>query len=190
MAWSAAYVILGGHARRERVEENEENRIGDRRVLRAASLAVFLAILWLLLSGHFSEPLLLVLGVASVLLVVFIALRKEVSDPEGHPVHLIVRMVLYWPWLLKEIVLANIDVAKAILRTPMAIEPSVFTVRGSQKSELGRVIYANSITLTPGTVTIDLENDKLTVHALTRAGFEGVKSGEMDRRVAWFEESS
>jgi multicomponent Na+:H+ antiporter subunit E len=156
-------------------------------VLRTVSLAVFLAILWLLLSGHFSDPLLLGLGALSVLLVVSIAHRKEVSDPEGHPVHLTARGLLYWPWLLKEIVLANIDVAKAILRTPMAIAPTVFTVTGSQKSELGLVVYANSITLTPGTVTIDLTDNKLTVHALTKAGLEGVESGEMDRRVAWLE---
>jgi len=159
-------------------------------VLRAASLAGFLLLLWLLLSGHFSDPLLLGLGVVSVLLVVFIARRKDVSDPEGHPIHLMFRAVLYWPWLLKEIVVANIDVAKAILKTPMAIEPTVFTVTGSQKSELGRVIYANSITLTPGTVTVDLDDDRLTVHALTRAGLEGVESGEMDRRVAWLEDGS
>lgn len=159
-------------------------------MLRAGSLAVFLSLLWLLLSGYFTEPLLLGLGVASVLSVVFIAYRKEVLDSEGHPVHLIPRALVYWPWLLKEIVMANIDVAKAVLRSPMAIEPTVFTVTGSQQSELGRVIYANSITLTPGTVTIALEDDQLTVHALTRAGREGVESGEMDRRIAWLEGGS
>ena len=156
-------------------------------MLRTASLAVFLSLLWLLLSGHFSDPLLLALGAASVLLVVFIALRKEVSDPEGHPIHMILRLLVYWPWLLKEIVVANVDVAKAILRSPMAIDPTVFTVRGTQKSELARVIYANSITLTPGTVTVDLEDDLLTVHALTTAGLEGVESGQMNRRVTALE---
>ena len=156
-------------------------------MLRTASLGVFLALLWLLLSGHFSEPLLLALGAASVLLVVFIALRKEVTDPEGHPIHMILRLLLYWPWLVKEIVVANVDVAKAILRSPMAIDPTVFTVRGTQKSELARVIYANSITLTPGTVTVDLEEDLLTIHALTKAGLESVESGQMNRRVTALE---
>ncbi len=156
-------------------------------MLRAASLAIFLSLLWLLLSGHWFEPLLLGLGAASVLLVVFIAHSKDISDREGHPVHLVLRAAVYWPWLLKEIVVANIDVARAILRSPMAIAPTVFTVTGSQTSELGRVIYANSITLTPGTVTIALEDDRLTVHALTAAGLEGVESGEMDCRVAWLE---
>ena len=156
-------------------------------MLRAVSLTVFLALLWLLLSGHFFEPLLLGLGAVSVLAVVFITYRKDTLDTEGHPVQLALRALLYWPWLLKEIVVANIDVAKAILSTPMTISPTVFTVTGSQKSELGRVVYANSITLTPGTVTIDLVDDQLTVHALTKAGLEGVESGEMDRRVTRLE---
>lgn len=156
-------------------------------MLRTASLAVFLSLLWLLLSGYFTEPLLLGLGVASVITVVWIAHRKRVLDPEGHPIHLVLRALVYWPWLLKEIVVANIDVAKALLKRPMAIEPTVFTVKGSQKSELGQVIYANSITLTPGTVTIALDGEELTVHALTPAGREGVESGAMDRRIAWLE---
>jgi multicomponent Na+:H+ antiporter subunit E len=154
-------------------------------VFHAASLTVVLALLWLLLSGHYTDPLLLGLGAASVVAVVLIARRMDVVDREGHPVHLILRALVYWPWLVKEIVLANIDVAKAILGN--SIEPRVFEVTASQKSDLGRVIYANSITLTPGTVTVALEKEKLGVHALTRAGKEGVESGEMDRRVSKFE---
>ena len=84
-------------------------------MIRAASLAIFLALLWLLLSGHFTEPLILAFGVASVASVVFITYRKQALDQEGHPAHLLLRALTYWPWLLKEIVVANIDVAKAIL---------------------------------------------------------------------------
>lgn len=157
-------------------------------MLRAASLAVFLSLLWLLLSGHWSDPLLLGLGAASVLLVVFIARREEVADREGYPVHLVPRAVLYWPWLLKEIVVANIDVAKAILRSPMAIAPTVFTVTGSQKSELGRVIYANSITLTPGTITTRVDGDHLQIHSLTWIDVDGREEDEMDRRCTWVEQ--
>jgi multicomponent Na+:H+ antiporter subunit E len=156
-------------------------------VLHAVSLAVTLCVLWLLLSGYFTVPLLLALGVVSVLLVVAIVHRMEVLDPEGHPVG--PRALLYWPWLLKEILLANIDVGKAILGFRGAVAmPTVFTVRASQKSELGRVIYANSITLTPGTVTIAVDGDRLTVHALTPGAVEGLEGGEMDRRASRIEE--
>jgi multicomponent Na+:H+ antiporter subunit E len=156
-------------------------------VLHAFSLTLSLSVLWLLLSGHFAEPLLLALGLASVLAVVLIVHRMDVLDHEAHPIHLSWRGLIYWPWLLKEIVLANYDVAKAILRLQGGIEPTVFQVRASQRSELCRVIYANSITLTPGTVTIAMEDDLLTIHALTAGAAEGLASGEMDRRVCRFE---
>ena len=153
----------------------------------AISLAVALSVLWLLLSGYFDHTLLLGLGLASVILVLIVAHRMQIIDREGHPVHLVFKALVYWPWLMKEIVLANIDVAKAILRYPDGISPEVFEVTATQGSELGRVIYANSITLTPGTVTIALEDEQLTVHALTEVARDGLKTGEMDRRVTWLE---
>ncbi len=156
-------------------------------MLQVLSLAVVLSALWLLLSGHVAEVLLLGLGAASVILTLVISIRMGVVDREGHPVHLAFRAVLYWPWLIKEIILANIDVAKAILGLSGAVRPSVFTIKASQTSDLGKTIYANSITLTPGTVTIALEGDEMTIHALTSAAADGLATGEMDRRVAWIE---
>lgn len=150
------------------------------------SLAGVLALMWLLLSGH-GTVFLLVLGLASVLLVTAIAVRLDIADDEGHPIHLVRAALGYWPWLLKEILVANVDVAKAILAGG-TVQPRVFTVKASQASELGHATYANSITLTPGTVSIAVENGEITVHALTSAGADGVLNGEMDRRVtAMFE---
>ena len=153
-------------------------------MLQVFSLAVVMSALWLLLSGHWENPLLLGLGAASVVLTLVLSLRMDVADREGHPVHLAIRGLLYWPWLIKEIVLANIDVAKAILGLTDDIRPSVFKIKASQTSDLGKSIYANSITLTPGTVTIALEGDEMTIHALTPGAAEGLATGEMDRRVA------
>ncbi len=152
-------------------------------MLQALSLGAVLYGLWLLLSGHY-QPLLLGLGVASTIVVVLIARRMDLIDREGHPIHLSWRFLLYIPWLVWEIVKANIDIARVIVRPKMAIRPAVLRLKGTQKSELGHVIYANSITLTPGTVTIGLEEGVLSVHALTREAAEGLKSGDMDRRVA------
>ncbi len=151
-------------------------------MLHALSLGLVLFILWLLLSGFF-EILLLSLGVGSVIAVVWIAYRMDVIDHEGHPVHLTVRALLYWPWLTVEIIKANFNVAAAIVRRKMPINPSVIEVKATQETELGQVIYANSITLTPGTVTISVDKDIMTVHALTRGAAEDLESGEMDRRV-------
>ncbi len=159
-------------------------------MLQVFSLAVTLSALWLLLSGYVTEVLLLGLGAASVILTMVVSIRMGVVDREGHPVHLAIRGLLYWPWLIKEIVLANIDVAKAILGLSGTVRPSVFTIKASQTSDLGKTIYANSITLTPGTVTIALDGDEMTIHALTSAAADGLATGEMDRRVTRIEGAS
>ena len=152
-------------------------------MLHAVSLALVLSVFWLLLSGYFFSSLLLSLGVVSVVTVVLVARRMDVIDHEGHPIHLTWRAILYWPWLLWEIVKANMDVAKAILAKKMPIDPVIMNVKCTQKTELGQVVYANSITLTPGTVTIAVIGDSFHVHALTPGAREGLETGEMDMRV-------
>jgi len=142
--------------------------------------------LWILLSGYF-EPLLLSLGLASVFLVVFIAIRMDVVDREGHPIHLSWRAASYLPWLALEIVKSSIHVARAVLTPRMPIKPTVFRVKASQVTELGHVLYANSITLTPGTITLALQDGHMDIHALTKEAKEGLLSGEMDRRVSQVE---
>ncbi|MCU0837151.1 MAG: Na+/H+ antiporter subunit E [Rhodospirillales bacterium] len=154
---------------------------------RAVSLGLAMAALWLLLSGYFDKPLLLAMGAVSVVLVVLLSRHMDVVDHEGHPVHLSLKVLAYWPWLLKEIVVSSIDVAKVILAPSLPIAPAVFTVRGRQRTELGRVIFANSITLTPGTVTIALDGEELTVYALTAQAASGWEDSEMNRRVAAIE---
>ena len=151
-------------------------------MLHAISLGAVLAVLWLLMSGHFT-PVLLILGALSVMVTLWIAHRMDVVDHEGHPVHMGPRAILYFPWLAKEIALANWDTAKIILSPKMDIKPQVFKTKASQLSDVGRTTYANSITLTPGTVTIAMEEDgTFEVHALNDAFREGVESGEMDLR--------
>ncbi len=155
----------------------------------AISLGMFLYVLWLLLSGHF-EPLLLGLGALSCLIVVIIALRMDVIDHESHPIHLTARLPLYWVWLLWEIVKANITVAKLVWHPALPICPTVVRVRASQQTELGQVIYANSITLTPGTVSLNLEDQHIDVHAITTGLAADLQAGDMDRRVTQIEGGS
>jgi multicomponent Na+:H+ antiporter subunit E len=155
-------------------------------LIHAFSLFAALFVVWLLLSGHF-EPLLIWLGVGSCFLVTFIAHRMDVVDREGHPIHLTWRSLTYWPWLFWEIVKSNIEVARLILDPSLPISARCITVATSQESDLGRVVYANSITLTPGTVSIYVWPDSIQVHALTRGLAEGLESGEMNRRVTAME---
>lgn len=148
----------------------------------AMSLALLLAALWWLLSGQ-ADPLLLSLGAGSVVLVTGLARRLAVLDRESHPVHLSGRLAGYWWRLAGEILVSSLDVARRIISPRIGIEPHFVRVRTGQPTDLGKVILANSITLTPGTVTVDLQGDELLVHALTRAGGEAVAAGQLDRLV-------
>ena len=152
-------------------------------MLHSISLGLLLFGVWLLLSGIF-EPLLLGLGVVSCLVVVLIAHRMDVIDREGHPIHLAWRIVIYWFWLALEIVKSNIDVARRILDPKLPIHPMLIRLPASQKSELGLVIYANSITLTPGTVSVQVEVGEILVHAIAEEPAEALRQGDMDRRVS------
>jgi len=153
------------------------------------SLSLVLFGVWLLWSGHF-EPLLLSLGVLSCAVVVAIARKMKIVDREGAPVELALRALAYVPWLLWEIVKANIDVARRILDPRLPISPRIIKVRAGQRHDITRVIYANSITLTPGTVSVDTNGDEITIHALTEEAARAVETGDMDRRVSRLEGSS
>jgi len=151
-------------------------------LVQALALAVALAGFWVLLSGYWLI-LIVALGVASIMLCVFIAWRMDVIDHEGHPIHLTFPGLTYFPWLLKEIILSNLIVAKAILGGKNARHPQVFRVKASQSDALGQTVYANSITLTPGTVSIAVDDGYITVHAFMDETADGLRSGEMDAKV-------
>ena len=153
-------------------------------IIKALLLFVFYFVIWLLLSGHY-DPLLLTLGVLSCITCLYVTWKAKFIDEEGLPLHLLIRLPIYTVWLFKEIIKANIDTAKIIiLNNP---DPQNFRVKSSQKTEAGKVTYANSITLTPGTVTTELDGDILEVHALSSDMADDVKSAAMDKKVSWLE---
>lgn len=135
-----------------------------------------------MLSGH-TESLLIVLGVFSSLLSVYLSHRMKVIDHESYPFHLSTRLLRYYPYLAKEIIMANIDVIKRILKPGNSISPQVITLPTSKRTDLSKVIYANSITLTPGTVILELSGDEITVHALSKEGAEDLQSGQKAQAV-------
>lgn len=128
-------------------------------------LAIALACLWLLLSGHF-EPLLLAFGALSIAFVVWFSQRMNVVDGESYPFGLLPRLAGFWLWLLKEIIKSNLDVTRRVFSTRAAVKPVVFDAPANHKSELGLVVFANSITLTPGTVSLAVSPGRIRVHAL------------------------
>ena len=150
--------------------------------MRLLSLLVVLSLFWLALSGHYT-PLLLAFGAISVAVAGVAALRMRILDPEGHPIEWLGGFALYIPWLAKEIGKSAWSVTKIILDPRLPISPTMAVVRAGQRSPVGIATFANSITLTPGTITVGVSGNDLTVHALVREGVADLEGGEMDRRV-------
>lgn len=157
--------------------------------MRLISTVIVLFCFWLLLSGIYTA-FLVCAGLACSVAVVLFARRMDLVDHEGHPVHLAPSALLsYWPWLLKEIVKSAWEVSKIIVHPRLPVSPTMVRVKSTQKTDLGRTVFANSITLTPGTVSVEVGSDEVLVHALTRSGADSLAEGEMDRRVTAFERS-
>jgi multicomponent Na+:H+ antiporter subunit E len=154
--------------------------------MRYLSLAAFLFVFWLALSGHYT-PFLIAAGMAAAGLCVLAAMRLRVADDEGHPLELFRGAVTYLPWLFWEIAKSAWTVTKIILHPSLPVSPTMTIVRASQKTNAGIAAYANSITLTPGTITVECSGNELTIHALTTDGADDLEGGGMDRRVSQFE---
>jgi multicomponent Na+:H+ antiporter subunit E len=154
--------------------------------MRVVALVLALFAFWLLLSGIYT-PFLVLAGLGASIAVATLAWRMGAADPEGHPVRFIPAVFTYWPWLLKEIAVSGWQVMRIILDPKLPVSPALVRFRPSQKSTVGLVTHANSITLTPGTITVEADHDSFLVHALTRSGAEGLDGSEMDRRVARLE---
>ena len=146
-------------------------------------LGVALSIAWIGWSGHF-DPLLLALGAGSVLWTLHIARKMGVDDDEGTPVAEVLGIIDYIPWLVRAIISANLHVSRRILQLRPAISPRMIRIEAEPTTAFGRVLLANSITLTPGTVTVDLDGNRLLIHALTEEAAEETLAGEKNRRVA------
>lgn len=164
------------------------------RITRYITLGLSLFAFWLLLSGQYSlpyshhfHPLVLFFGVLSSLLVTYIAWRMDRVDRYAFPINLTWRVILYLAWLIKEIFLANVNVARIILHPKLPISPIMVPFRARMMSDMCRVIYANSITLTPGTITTGTSGDVLRIHALTWHDVDGREEDEMDRRICALE---
>lgn len=157
--------------------------------MQVVALSAALFAFWLALSGIFT-PFLLAAGAVSAVAVALFSRRMEIADREGLPWHLAPAAVTYWPWLVVEILKSGWQVARIVLHPRLPISPSIVRFRPLQRTTLGLVTHANSITLTPGTVTIEAEHDQFLVHALTREAADSLAGSEMDRRVARFEGSA
>ena len=153
-------------------------------------LTCVLFVFWLLLSGRF-ELKFLVYGVLTALVAGWVCVPlMMLPNAKGTKQYFIfdipwAKYAVYWLWLLNEVVKANIDVAKAVVKPEMEINPRVIRFRIKMDNPMAHTTLANSITLTPGTVTLNVTDDGLyEIHALTDGAAEGLLDGGMQKRVA------
>ncbi len=149
---------------------------------RILTTILLFAITWLLWSGFYT-PLLLMLGAASCTLVVLLAIRTGFFERELYTLHLGPRLPSYWWWLIREIVKANFTVARIVLDPRLPIQPQIIRIDASGLPNASQATLANSITLTPGSLTLDIDNNLIEVHCLTDESAEDLRRGEMLRRA-------
>lgn len=143
--------------------------------------AVFAAT-WILWSGLF-KPLLLVLGLASVLVVLVLARRIGFFEPSLHTLHMLARLPRFWLWLLPEIVKSNLAVARIVLSPRPPISPRITVVDASRLSPASQAVLANAITLTPGTLALDVDAGRIEVHCLTAAAARDLEAPGLVERA-------
>lgn len=144
--------------------------------------AALLSVFWLLLSGYI-QPLLLSFGVISVAIVLLVLKRMDQVDQEPQKIGSIYKALRYFTWLLGQIISSSTHVTKLIWGSASQVSPSLEKISANKVPAKRRVLYANSITLTPGTLSVDLEDDEITVHALQKASIDELKQGDMERKI-------
>lgn len=155
--------------------------------MRTIGTAIVLAAMWLLMSGLY-KPLIIGFGAASVVLVMYVVRRMDAIDGDRIQLGLNpIRSIGYFIWLLKEIAKANWLVTRVVLSPAMPIRQHLFVVPLTQSTDLGQTIFANSITLTPGTITVETEPGHFLVHALAYSDGDNDALADMDRRVTAIE---
>lgn len=150
--------------------------------MRYLTISTILCLFWVLLSGHLT-PLLLGLGVVSVLLVVWLVRRMDQVDGEASWAILSLDLFLYTLWLLWCVIKASIDVVRCVWNPALPICPSWTRLDTEIQTPLKKTLYANSITLTPGTLTTNAHEDHLVVHSLDQRCLADLHKGEMERRI-------
>ena len=144
-----------------------------------------LAITWLVWSGLY-KPQILAFGVLSLMVVMWLVARMDLTRREVFTLDLIPRLLGFWGWLLVAIIRSNLQVVRIILTPKLPISPTLMRLEPPKMGLVGRATLANSITLTPGTLTIDAKADEggFRIHCLTAEGAAELKGGDMAGRVA------
>lgn len=144
--------------------------------------AALLSVFWLLLSGYI-QPLLLTFGAVSVAIVLVVLKRMDAVDQEPKHTGAGYQTIRYFMWLLGQIALSSVHVTKLIWGSSKQVSPALAKIPVANIPPQNRVLYANSITLTPGTLSVDLKNGEITVHALQESSIAELKQGQMEKKI-------
>ncbi|MDG1436518.1 MAG: Na+/H+ antiporter subunit E [Rickettsiaceae bacterium] len=140
-----------------------------------------LIIVWMGLMGVSYEPRMIIFMILVPTLVYVFSWKLNLLPKKNY---FKIGSFFYFFWLLKEIFMSSIAVVKIACSKNLRIQPILEPIQSIQKNDMSLVIYANSITLTPGTVTLSMENNNLLVHALDISFMHDLQEGEMDNRVS------
>lgn len=143
---------------------------------------IMLYLFWIVLSGYFT-PLLLGLGGLSVLLAGWLLHRMDRADGQLGALRPSIGLFGYGLWLMWSVVKANIDVVRRIWSPSLPINPVWERLDTRVSTPAEKALYANSITLTPGTLTTDVNEDHFVIHSLSPEGLSELGAGEMERRI-------
>ena len=145
--------------------------------------AIILFVFWILQSGEFSF-ILISSGIIASLLVSYWSHDLLIGDANIKLETVrIIRFIRYLPWLFLQVIMSNIDLAYRTLHPRMPINPRIISFKNEYKTDMGKVTLGNSITLTPGTVTISADEDEFIVHAITKESAKTLLSGKMQARI-------
>ena len=144
--------------------------------------SLLVAVVWLLLSGHYTA-LILSFGAVSVLIVIWFMWRMERVDEKLDVLPMRPRVLYYLLWLMWQVVLSNIDLVRRIWDPTLPIRPTWQRLDIKVTSSLAKTLYANSITLTPGTLTTNVREDHFMVHSLSPDGIEDLRKGGMEEQI-------
>lgn len=152
------------------------------KILYALLLTVTLTGTWIFLAGNWQFSTLF-LGLGCALFVTLVSLRWNVVDGEGHPFQLSFTLPFYWAWLAKEVVVSTFTITRIVWKPELEIHPGFTWLPLHQHTDLGRTIYANSVTMTPGTTCVNIQPRRVLVHALEHTSLEALATGSIDKRV-------
>lgn len=152
-------------------------------VVRLAIAIAMLFLVWVLWGGLMKTPV-WQLGLVSCGLVLWLTLRMDLARNDLLGIHLLHRMPRYWIWLARQMVMSNLHMLKLVLGPTSSLRPEVIEFNAEAGSPFALALLGNSITITPGTLTINIDGRRLTVHCLTASNAQDLLEGHMSRRIA------